>query len=78
MKPEKMGNTVKKGNFSNSPFSLMPHVDVIFYLFLNKRVETRNLFDKFIKNDVNMDIRISIVRDAYIRMIDEYNYMCFL
>ena len=56
----------------------MPHVDVIFYLFLNKRVETRNLFDKFIKNDVNMDIGISIVRDAYIRMIDEYNYMCFL
>ena len=56
----------------------MPHVDVIFYLFLNKRVQTRNLFDKFIKNDVNMDIRISIVRDEYIRMIDEYNYMCFL
>ena len=73
-----MENKVKKGNFSNSPFSLMPHVDVIFYLFLNKRVETRNLFDKLIKNDVNMDIRISIVRDAYIRMIDEYNYMCFL
>ena len=68
----------KKGNFSNSPFSLMPHVDVIFYLFLNKRVETRNLFDKFIKNDINMVIGRSAVRDAYIRMIDEYNYMCFL
>ena len=68
----------KKGNFSNSQFSLMPHVDVIFYLFLNKRVETRNLFDKFIKNDINMVIGRSAVRDAYIRMIDEYNYMCFL
>ena len=68
----------KKGNFSNSPFSLMPHVDVIFYLFLNKRVQTRNLFDKFIKNDINMVIGRSAVRDAYIRMIDEYNYMCFL
>ena len=56
----------------------MPHVDVIFYLFLNKRVETRNLFDKLIKNDVNMDVGRSVVRDAYIRMIDEYNYMCFL
>ena len=69
---------MKKGNFSNSPFSLMPHVDVIFYLFLNKRVETRNLFDKLIKNDVNMDVGRSVVGDAYIRMIDEYNYMCFL
>lgn len=69
---------MKKGNFSNSPFSLMPHVDVIFYLFLNKRVETRNLFDILIKNDINMVIGRSAVRDAYIRMIDEYNYMCFL
>lgn len=68
----------KKGNFSNSPFSLMPHVDVIFYLFLNKRVQTRNLFDILIKNDINMVIGRSAVRDAYIRMIDEYNYMCFL
>ena len=68
----------KKGNFSNSPFSLMPHVDVIFYLFLNKRVETRNLFDILIKNDINMVIGRSVVADAYIRMIDEYNYMCFL
>ena len=74
-----MENKVKKGgNFSNSPFSLMPHVDVIFYLFLNKRVETRNLFDILIKNDINMVIGRSVVRDAYIRMIDEYNYMCFL
>ena len=74
-----MENKVKKkGNFSNSPFSLMPHVDVIFYLFLNKRVETRNLFDILIKNDINMVIGRSAVRDAYIRMIDEYNYMCFL
>ena len=73
-----MENKVKKENFSNSPFSLMPHVDVIFYLFLNKRVETRNLFDKLIKNDINMVIGRSAVRDAYIRMIDEYNYMCFL
>ena len=63
----------KKGNFSNSPFSLMPHVDVIFYLFLNKRVETRNLFDILIKNDINMVIGRSVVADAYIRMIDEYN-----
>ena len=74
-----MENKVKKrGNFSNSPFSLMPHVDVIFYLFLNKRVETRNLFDILIKNDINMVIGRSAVRDAYIRMIDEYNYMRFL
>ena len=74
-----MENKVKKkGNFSNSPFSLMPHVDVIFYLFLNKRVETRNLFDILIKNDINMVIGRSVVADAYIRMIDEYNYMCFL
>ena len=57
----------------------MPHVDVIFYLFLNReRVETRNLFDILIKNDINMVIGRSAVRDAYIRMIDEYNYMCFL
>ena len=74
-----MENKVKKkGNFSNSPFSLMPHVDVIIYLFLNKRVETRNLFDILIKNDINMVIGRSVVADAYIRMIDEYNYMCFL
>ena len=51
----------------------MPHVDVIFYLFLNKRVETRNLFDILIKNDINMVIGRSVVADAYIRMIDEYN-----
>ena len=56
----------------------MPHVDVIFYLFLNKRVETRNLFDILIKNDINMVIGRSVVGDAYIRMIDKYNYMCFL
>ena len=56
----------------------MPHVDVIFYFFLKKRVETRNLFDILIKNDINMVIGRSAVRDAYIRMIDEYNYMCFL
>lgn len=57
----------------------MPHVDVIFYLFLNReRVETRNLFDILIKNDINMVIGRSVVADAYIRMIDEYNYMCFL
>ena len=56
----------------------MPHVDVIFYLFLNKRVQTRNLFDILIKNDINMVIGRSAVRDAYIRMIDEYNYLYFL
>ena len=56
----------------------MPHVDVIFYLFLNKRVQTMNLFDILIKNDINMVIGRSAVRDAYLRMIDEYNYMYFL
>lgn len=55
----------------------MLYVDVIFYLFLNKCVEIRNLFDILIKNDINMVIGRLVVRDVYICMIDEYNYMCF-